>query len=50
MSAVWLNLRDLFCDIPQALRNTQSGLISNMVDACCCDDSVALAGTVATCE
>lgn len=25
---MWLDLRDPFCDIPQAFRNTQSGLIS----------------------
>lgn len=45
---MWLDLCDLFCDIPQALKNPQPGLISDMADTCCCDDSIALTGTVAT--
>lgn len=48
MTALWWDLCGLFCDIPQALRNAQPGLTSDMADACCCDDSIALAGTVGT--
>lgn len=48
VTALWRDLCGLFCDIPQALRNTQPGLTSDLADARCCDDSIALAGTVGT--